>query len=108
MTTDYVLVLTTLPASADAATFAARLVDERLAACVNVLPPMESVYRWKVQIEREAERQLVIKTAADRLDALTARIHALHPYDVPEVLVLPILDGSQSYLSWITESTRPA
>ena len=106
MTTDFVLVLTTLPASADAAGLAARLVEERLAACVNVLPPMESVYRWKARIERDTERQLVIKTAADRVDALSARIHALHPYDVPELLVLPILNGSASYLGWITDSTR--
>lgn len=107
MNAGYVLVLTTLPASADAAAFASRLVDERLAACVNILPPMESVYRWKDRIEHEAERQLVIKTAADRLGALRARIDDLHPYEVPEFVVLPIVDGSASYLDWVTESTRP-
>lgn len=107
MSTPYVLVLTTMPASADAAALGARLVEERLAACVNVLPPMESVYRWKEQVEREAERQIVIKTAADRLEALSARLHELHPYDVPEFLVLSILDGSAAYLRWLRDSTRP-
>ena len=74
---------------------------------MNILPPMESVYRWTDRIEREAERQLVIKTAADRLDALRARIVELHPYEVPETLVLRILDGGAAYLNWVAESTRP-
>jgi periplasmic divalent cation tolerance protein len=104
--TQHVLVMTTLPADADAAGFAQTLVEDRLAACVNLLAPMESVYRWEGRIEREAERQLFIKTTRERVDALWQRIRELHPYDVPEFLVLPIVDGNDAYLRWVGESTR--
>ena len=99
-----VIVLTTLGADADAAAFARTLVDERLAACVNVLPPMRSLYRWKGSIEEDREQQLFIKTTRDRLDALQKRLHALHPYEVPEFIVLPVIAGSSAYLGWVTES----
>ena len=101
----FVIVLTTLPAEGDAEKFASQLVEEKLAACVNVLTPMRSVYRWKNAIERADERQIVIKTTKARLSALEARIHKLHPYDVPEFVVLPIVSGSADYLSWISDST---
>jgi periplasmic divalent cation tolerance protein len=100
-----VLVLSTLPAEADAAAFARALVEDRLAACVNLLPPMESVFRWEGEIDRETERQLLIKTSRDRVPSLWERIRALHPYDVPEFIVLPIVDGNAAYLKWIGEST---
>ena len=103
--TPHVLVLTTLPADADAAAFARTLVTERLAACVNVLAPMDSVYRWEGEVQRDAERQLIMKTTRARVDALWQRVKALHPYDVPEFLVLPIADGSDAYLRWLGEST---
>jgi len=103
--TPHVLVLTTLPADADAAAFARTLVTERLAACVNLLAPMESVYRWEGDVQREAERQLIMKTARARVDALWQRVRELHPYDVPEFVVLPIVDGSDAYLRWLGEST---
>src|SRR5437867_13146280 len=99
--TDYVIVMTTLPADADVATFANTLVESRLAACVNLLPGMESVYRWEGKIERERERQLVIKTSRERVPALWDRVRAMHPYDVPEFIVLPIVDGNDAYLRWI-------
>jgi periplasmic divalent cation tolerance protein len=99
-------VLTTLPADADAAGFAQALVEARLAACVNLLPAMESIYRWKGRVERDAERQLLIKTSRDRIPALWERIRGLHPYEVPEFLVLPIVDGNDAYLRWVGESTR--
>ena len=83
-----VLVLTTLGAGADAGALARTLVDERLAACVNVLAPMTSVYRWKGTVEQEAERQLVMKTTADRLPDLERRLRELHPYELPEFVVL--------------------
>jgi periplasmic divalent cation tolerance protein len=98
-------VLTTLPADADAGAFARALVEERLAACVNLLAPMESVYRWDGKVEREPERQLILKTSRARIDALWERVRQLHPYDVPEFLVLPIVDGSDAYLRWLAEST---
>lgn len=105
---DCVLILTTLPANADAAAFARALVDERLAACVNLLPPMHSVYRWEGQVQEESERQVVIKTTGRRTQALRDRLHALHPYDVPEFIVLPIADGGEAYLGWIEDVTGPA
>ena len=103
--TDYVLILTTLPAEGDAEKFARQLVEERLAACVNILPPMRSVYRWKDAIEQANERQLVIKTTRAQVTALENRLRTLHPYDVPEFVVLPIDAGSADYLSWLSENT---
>ena len=103
---EQVLVLTTLPASGDAAEFARALVEARLAACVNLMPPMESVYRWEGRVEREPERQVLIKTSRDRVPALWDRVKQLHPYEVPEFIVLPIVDGSAAYLKWIGESTQ--
>jgi periplasmic divalent cation tolerance protein len=105
MSQEYVIVLTTLPADADGAAFARGLVEERLAACVNLSAPMESIYRWEGSIETEAERQLVIKTSRDRVVALWDRVRELHPYDMPEFLVIPIVDGNDAYLRWVGEST---
>lgn len=103
----FVVVLTTMPADADVEAFARTLVEERLAACVNVLPPMHSTYRWQGAVEQATERQLIMKTAAERVDALKARIAELHPYEVPEILVLPVSDGGAAYLKWLSESTSP-
>jgi periplasmic divalent cation tolerance protein len=100
-----VIVLTTLGADADASSFARTLVEERLAACVNVLAPMTSTYRWKENIEQDREQQLVIKTTSARVPALEARLRALHPYELPEFLVLPVSAGSDAYLRWVGENT---
>src|SRR3954464_9403744 len=105
MSQEYVIVLTTLPADADGAAFARHLVEERLAACVNVSAAMESIYRWDDAIETESERQLVIKTTRERVAALWDRVRELHPYDMPEFLVMPIVDGNDAYLRWVAEST---
>ena len=98
----FVIVLTTLPTEGDADTFASQLVEERLAACVNILPPMRSVYRWKGSVERTDERQVVIKTRAEKVSALETRLRELHPYEVPEFVVLPIIAGSPDYLSFLS------
>jgi periplasmic divalent cation tolerance protein len=103
--TDCVLVWTTLDANANATAFAETLVSERLAACVTVQAPMDSVYRWKGSVEHDRERQIAIKTTADRVSALAARIRELHPYEVPEFLVTPVVTGSDDYLAWLREST---
>jgi periplasmic divalent cation tolerance protein len=105
MSQDYVIVLTTLPADADAAAFARELVEARLAACVNLSAPMESIYRWEGTVEVETERQLVIKTSRERVAALWDRVRELHPYDMPEFLVTPVVDGNDAYLQWVAEST---
>lgn len=81
------------------------LVQERLAACVNVIPEITSIYRWEGKICRDAEVLLVIKTRRMRLSALIRRVKALHPYSVPEVIALPLVGGSASYLSWVCDST---
>lgn len=103
---DAVIVLTTLAADVDAAAFARALVAERLAACVNILPMMTSVYRWEGRVEEAREQQLVIKTAAGRVAALAARLRELHPYEVPEFLVLRVSEGSDAYLRWLRDSVR--
>jgi uncharacterized protein involved in tolerance to divalent cations len=105
MENDCVVVWTTIGHTADGRDMASILVNERLAACVNVMPEMESIYRWKGQVEADHERQLVIKTTVARVAALRARLHELHDYDVPEFIVIPIAGGSEAYLNWIREST---
>ena len=105
MPDEYVVVLSTLPAGGDHARFARTLVDERVAACVNILPAMTSVYRWKEGIEAESEHQVVMKTTRAQVPALWNRVRDLHPYEVPEFIVIPIIDGNDAYLRWIGEST---
>lgn len=100
------IVLTTLGAGTDAGPIARTLVEERLAACVNVFPAMTSFYRWKGAIEEDLEQQLVIKTAPDRVEALTARLRELHPYDLPELIVLDA-EASETYGRWVGESVSP-
>lgn len=104
--TDVVLILTTVPAAARADAIARSLVDERLAACVNVLSAMTSFYRWQGKIEQEEERQIVIKTTRDRVASVQTRLRDLHAYEVPEFLVLPVSDGSTGYLDWVRNETR--
>jgi len=82
------------------------LVEERLAACVNLLPGVRSVYRWQGELQRAEEVQLMIKTTRDRLDALTARIVELHPYELPEVIAVEVAGGLAAYLDWIGEQTH--
>jgi len=100
----FVLVLTTYPADGDADAFARALVHERLAACVSVLPPMQSTYRWKEAVDTASERQVLLKTTAASVAALEARVKELHPYEVPEFLVVTIDAGAPAYLSWLRES----
>ncbi len=103
--TDLVIILTTMPDDASADELARTLVDERLAACVNVHAPMMSTYRWKGTVERDAERQLVIKTTRTRVPALEERIRRLHPYELPELIVIAPDGGSDAYLRWVGEQT---
>ena len=97
------VVLTTLAAEANAAGIARTLVEERLAACVNVLPAMTSVYRWQGDIEQDREQQLVIKTSPKMLEALQTRLGQLHPYELPEFIVLDAT-ASAAYAAWVNES----
>jgi len=108
--TGHLVVLSTVARAEDAERIGRALVEAGLAACVNVLPAVTSIYRWKGTLEKEEERLLLIKTRADRFDALKQALVALHPYEIPEVLALPIADGHQPYLDWLDESVggRPA
>ena len=99
--TDVVLVLSTIPDDERAQTLARTLVEEKLAACVSVHAAMTSVYRWNGEIESSAERQLVIKTTRARVAELESRLKALHPYELPEFLVVPVEGGSDEYLRWV-------
>lgn len=103
--TDLVIVLTTMPDDARSDQLARTLVDERLAACVNVHGPMTSTYRWKGTVEHDPERQLVIKTTRARVQALESRLRALHPYEVPELIVLSAEQASDAYASWVAAET---
>ena len=99
-----VVVLVTCPTGAVARRLARQIVRRRLAACVNVLPPVQSVYRWKGNIEQSREALLVIKSTAARFQALRRGVLALHPYDVPEIIALPIVAGHPPYLAWVRQS----
>ena len=98
------MVLVTVPNAETADKLAEALVGERLAACVNVLPPMRSIYRWKGAVERDEEQLCLVKTTAAGFERLRARIVELHPYEVPEVVALPIERGHAAYLDWLTGS----
>jgi periplasmic divalent cation tolerance protein len=104
--TGAVVVLVTCPSAEKAAEIARALVEERLAACGNVVPAVRSIYRWEGKVQDGAEALLVLKTARDRFEALRARVLELHPYEVPEVIALPVEAGHSPYLDWIAGSTR--
>jgi periplasmic divalent cation tolerance protein len=102
---DLAIVLTTMPDDPRADELARTLVDEKLAACVNVHGPMTSTYRWKGAVERDAERQLVIKTARGRVAELEARLRQLHPYELPEFIVIDTARASDAYGGWVRDQT---
>jgi len=97
------VVFSTFPDADTAARVARALVEQQLAACVNVVPAVRSIYRWEGKVCDEAETLAVIKTTAERYTALAARIAELHPYQVPEVIALPLADGHPPYLAWLAE-----
>jgi periplasmic divalent cation tolerance protein len=103
--TDALVVLVTAPSAEKAAELARALVEERLAACGNVVPGLRSIYRWQGAVQEDTEALLVLKTTRARFEALRDRILALHPYEVPEVLAVPVEAGSARYLGWIAEET---
>ena len=106
--TNKVVVLVTCASLAEARRIAHRLVEARLAACVNIMgAPVHSVYRWKGKVESAREHLLVIKTLRRRLPALQRAVMRLHSYDVPEVIALPIAAGSRAYLNWLAECLAP-
>lgn len=101
------VVLTNLPDRGAAERLADALVEQRLAACVNILAPCRSVYRWNGAVQHDEEYPVLIKTNADRYPALEAAIRAAHPYELPEIVAVKVESGLPAYLAWVTEETEP-
>ena len=101
-----VVVLTTVGAAFDVTTLARELVEQRLAACVNIIPAVRSLYRWQGKIEDDAEQLLLIKTVAERVDALQAALIARHPYEVPEFVVIQMDEARGAWREWLIDSVR--
>jgi periplasmic divalent cation tolerance protein len=102
--TDSIVIFVTAGSEAEAEKIARALVEEQLAACVNILNPIRSIYRWQGQVADDREWLLLIKTRAERFAAVESRVKALHSYQVPEVIALPIVAGAEGYLRWLRES----
>ena len=107
MSTDTLLVITNLPDRASAETLAWTLVDRRAAACVNILAPCRSVYRWKGAVETAEEHPVFAKTTRERYSLLERVVRELHPYELPEIIAVPIGGGLPAYLEWVSAETRP-
>jgi len=105
---EVVVVFVTGPDEAALEALAARVVEEGLAACVNLIPRVRSVYRWDGEVHHEDEALAVLKTTRPAIAALRDRVHELHPYDLPEFLVLPVETGSEAYLGWVADGVTPA
>jgi len=99
--TDKIVVLSTCETAEQAADLARHLVEARLAACVNIIPGARSIYRWQGEIEDATEHMLIIKSRRELFEALRAELQSVHTYEVPEVIALPVVDGSESYLAWL-------
>jgi len=106
MEVPYILVLITVPNREEAEAIAEALIQERWAACVNILPSIHSIFFWQGKIQREGELLLFAKSRRDLFPSLAARVKELHSYTVPEIIALPILEGSLEYLRWVQESTQ--
>lgn len=104
---DTLLVLSNLPDRAAADRLAQALIERRLAACVNILAPCRSVYRWQGALESAEEYPVLIKTTAERYAAVEEAIRALHPYELPEIVAVPVGAGLPAYLEWVAAETRP-
>ena len=102
--TDFQIVLSTCADREQAERIARRLVEQQLAACVNILPGVQSIYRWQGGVESASEVLMLIKTSASHCDQVQSIVAALHSYEIPEFLVLPISDGSEAYMAWLEAS----
>ncbi|MCX6597880.1 MAG: divalent-cation tolerance protein CutA [Acidobacteria bacterium] len=103
--TDKIVVYCTCPTAEDAQRLASALVEQRLAACVNIVSGVLSVYRWQGAVENSPELMLIIKTRREHFPALRAALERLHPYELPEIIALPVVDGSPGYLDWLDKET---
>jgi len=105
--TDKIVILSTCPTAAEAERFARELVDEHLAACVNLIPQVRSFYRWKGKVETSDECLLVIKTSRSLFDSVRMILEKTHSYEVPEAIALQIVEGSENYLNWMQANLQP-
>jgi periplasmic divalent cation tolerance protein len=103
---DIFVLLSTCPDAATAESIARELVGASLVACVNIVPGLRSIYRWNGAVQVDEEVLMILKTGAERVSEACERLVALHPYDVPEVIALPVVDGHHPYLQWVADSTR--
>lgn len=101
------LVLVTVSSQKEGERIGKKLVEQKLAACVNIVPHLYSIFTWQGKTTEGGEILLLIKTMPDRFEALKQKIEKIHSYDVPEILALPVLAGNRSYLEWVYDSTRP-
>ena len=104
--TDKIVVFTTCSSEEEARKLAAMLIEKRLAACVNITAPLTSVYRWKGVVEESQEWLLIIKSRRERFDQLRLALESAHSYELPEVLAIPVVDGSPNYLTWVDGETQ--
>jgi periplasmic divalent cation tolerance protein len=105
--TDKVVIMVTASSRRECSKIARRLIEEKLAACVNISQPIQSIYRWEGKIEQDKEFLLFIKTKRDLFQQVRAEIALVHSYHTPEIICLPIIDGSPNYLQWVSDSVRP-
>ena len=101
MKTPCLIVLSSVPSPEKGKEIAGKLVDERLCACVNILSGVHSIYRWQAEIQNDPECMMILKTTPERYQDLEERLNGLHPYDVPEILALPVYAGAESYIDWV-------
>lgn len=108
MKAKHLLVLSTCPGSITAKKIAAAVVEDQLAACVQIIPGIQSFFRWVGKVDTKDEHLLLIKTTTDRYPALETKITSMHPYELPEIVAVPISTGLAGYLSWIDDCTKPS
>lgn len=105
MATEYIFVFITAPNEEEAAKISRTIVGERLAACVNIIRSVRSIYRWQGRVEDESEVLMIVKTKRTLFERLQGRVKELHSYEVPEIIGLPVIEGSKAYLDWLTQET---
>ncbi len=108
MTEEHCIVLCTVPDAATGEQLAQSLVEAKLAACVNLLPAVTSIYRWQGKLQKDVECLLFIKTRRDRFASLCETLRELHPYELPEIIAVPLIDGLPAYLSWLDQNLEPS